>query len=204
MISLLLGRRRAALVVVATVTVLLGWAALTLRIDPGVESMIPSGPGDLDRLKAFQALFGSDEIVLVAFHSDRLFSSESLDRLDQVTRGIAALPHVARVLSPTNVRDLDGDALGPVPVRPYADVVAGKLGPQALGERLGSHPIFGGLLVAKDARTAAVVVELEEGPPDADWRGALVAELRRLGGGAGLGPATFVAGIPVEKVDVAR
>jgi predicted RND superfamily exporter protein len=204
MISFLLGRRRAALVVVATVTVLLGCAALTLRIDPGVESMIPSGPGDLDRLKVFQALFGSDEIVLVAFHSDRLFSSESLDRLDQVTRRIAALPHVARVLSPTNVRDLDGDALGPVPVRPYADVVAGKLGPQALGERLGSHPIFGGLLVAKDARTAAVVVELEEGPPAADWRGGLVAELRRLGDGAGLGSATFVAGIPVEKVDVAR
>jgi predicted RND superfamily exporter protein len=204
MIALLLCRRRSALAALAVVTVLLGWAALTLRIDAGVQSMIPSGPGDLDRLNAFQSLFGSDEIVVVAFHSDRLFSRESLERLDQLTRQVAGLPHVARVLSPTNVRDLDGDALGPVPVVPYADVVAGKLGPQAMGERLGSHPIFGGLLVAKDARTAAVVVELEEGLPDADWRGDLVAELRRLGGQAGLGSATFVAGIPVEKVDVAR
>jgi uncharacterized protein len=204
MIAFLLSRRRLALVVIAAVTVLLAWAALTLRIDPGVESMIPSGPGDLDRLHRFQTLFGSDEIVVVAFHSDRLFTSESLDRLDQLTRRAAALPHVAQVLSPTTVRDLDGDALGPVQVRPYAEVVAGKLEPQALGERLGSHPIFGDLLVAKDARTAAVIVELEEGPAVADWRGRIVADLRRLSEQAGLGPATYVAGIPVEKVDVSR
>src|SRR5262245_44710831 len=147
MIAFLLRRRRLALVVIAAVTVSLAWAALTLRIDPGVESMIPSGPGDLDRLHRFQTLFGSDEIVVVAFHSDRLFTRESLDRLDQLTRQLVALPHVARVLSPTTVRDLDGDALGPVQVRPYAEVVAGKLEPQALGERLGSHPILGDHLV---------------------------------------------------------
>jgi predicted RND superfamily exporter protein len=204
MIAVLLRHRRLALVVIAAVTVLFGWAALTLRIDPGVESMIPSGPGDLDRLHRFQSLFGSDEIVVVAFHSDRLFSRESLERLDELTRRVAALPHVARVLSPTSVRDLEGDELGPVPVYPYAQMVAGKLEPRALGERLGSHPIFGGLLVAKDARTAAIIVELEEGAADAEWRRGLVADLRRLGVEAGLGPATFVAGIPVEKVDVAR
>ena len=204
MIALLLRYRRLALVAIAAVTVLLGWAALTLRIDPGVESMIPSGPGDLDRLLHFQSLFGSDEIVVVAFHSDRLFSRESLERLDRLTRRAAAQPHVARVLSPTSVRDLDGDELGPVPVYPYAQVVAGKLEPQAMGERLGSHPIFGGLLVAKDARTAALIVELEEADPGAEWRSGLVADLRRLGAEAGLGPATFVAGIPVEKADVAR
>ncbi len=204
MIAFLLRRRRLALLVVGVVTVLLGWSALTLRIDPGVESMIPSGPGDLDRLHAFQALFGSDEIVVLAFSSDRLFSRESLDRLDQLTRRVAALPHVARVLSPTTVRDLEGDELGPVRVVPYAEVVAGKLRPEALGERLGSHPIFGGLLVARDARTAAVLVELEEARGATDWRNQLVADLRRLAGQAGLGPASFVAGIPVEKVDVAR
>jgi len=204
MIALLLRHRRVALAAIAAVTVLLGWAALTLRIDPGVESMIPSGPGDLDRLHHFRSLFGSDEIVVVAFHSDDLFSRGSLERLDRLTRRVAALPHVARVLSPTSVRDLDGDELGPVPVYPYAQVKAGKLEPQAMGERLGSHPIFGGLLVAKDARTAALIVELEEGPADAEWRSGLVADLRRLGAEAGLGPATFVAGIPVEKADVAR
>jgi uncharacterized protein len=204
LISFLLAWRAVALLAVGAVTAMLGWSALTLRIDPGVESMIPSGPGDLARLQAFQGRFGSDEIVVLAFHSDRLFSKESLDRLDQLTRRVAALPHVARVLSPTSVRDLDGDELGPVPVVPYAQVAAGKLAPEALGAKLGSHPLFGGLLVARDARTAAVLVELEPGSGAADSRDHLVADLRRLAGQAGLGAAPFVAGIPVEKADVAR
>src|SRR5258708_9485129 len=93
--SFLLRRRVLALLIVGAVSAVLAWSALTLRIDPGVESMIPSGPDDLARLQAFQARFGSDEIVVLAFHSDRLFSRESLDRLDQLTRRGAALPFLA-------------------------------------------------------------------------------------------------------------
>jgi len=63
MIRFLVAWRRPALAVIALLTALLGGSALSLRTDPGVESMIPSGPGDLDRLRAFQALFGSDEEI---------------------------------------------------------------------------------------------------------------------------------------------
>ena len=177
--------------------------ALTLRIDPGVESMIPTGRSDLDALRTFHARFGSDEVVVLALHSDRLFSPESLERIDRLTQRVRALPHVAQVLSPTNVRDLDGDELGPVPVVPYQQVQAGKLKPEAMGTRLGSHPIFGGLLVSKDARTAAVLVELEESTGPADSHRDLVANLRRLASEAGPDTTAFVAGIPVEKVEVA-
>jgi len=203
LIPLLLARRSLALLLIALLTALLAWRALALRIDPGVESMIPSGHGDLDALRTFHALFGSDEVVVLALRSDRLFSRESLERIDQLTRRAMALPHVVRVLSPTNVRDLEGDELGPVSVIPYKEVLAGTLRPAALGERLGSHPIFGGLLVAKDARTAAVLVELEQSKGRLDSRRDLVTDLRRLASEVGPNFTAFVAGIPVEKVDVA-
>jgi predicted RND superfamily exporter protein len=202
-ISFLLAWRLQALLVIALLTVFLGWSALGLRTDPGVESMIPSGPGDLDRLRAFEARFGSDEVIVLALHSDHLFSKDSLDRLDQLTRRVAALPGVARVLSATNVRDLEGDQLGPKPVVPYAEVLAGKLSPEKLGERLAAHPIFGGLLVAKDARTAAVLVELEQTAGRSAVRRDVVTDLRRVASEAGPDLTAFVAGIPVEKVDVA-
>ena len=48
MIPALLARRRLVWGLIALVTAVLGWCALTLRIDPGVESMIPTGRGDLD------------------------------------------------------------------------------------------------------------------------------------------------------------
>src|SRR5262245_63310922 len=99
LVSFFVAWRAPALIVIALLTLLFGWSALGLRTDPGVESMIPSGPSDLDRLRAFQARFGSDEVVVLAFHSDHLFSRDSLERLDQLTRRVAALPGVARVLS---------------------------------------------------------------------------------------------------------
>src|SRR5262245_53221898 len=203
-IPFLVARRTPVLLVIAILTAFFGWSALALRTDPGVESMIPSGPGDRDRLRACQALFGSDEIVVLAFHSDHLFSPGTLERIDRLTRRVATLPGVASVLSPTNVRDLEGDALGPKPMIPYADMLAGKLTPERLGERLGSHPIFGGLLVAKDARTAAVLVELEPTADGRDVRRDVATELRRVATEIGPDLPAFVAGIPVEKTDVAR
>src|SRR5262245_21531407 len=175
LIAFLLEWRRSALLLVALVSVFLASSALALRVDPGVESMIPRGPGDLDQLQTFHALFGADEVVVLALHSDQLFSRDSLARLHQLTERVAALPQVARVLSPTNLRDIDGDALGPAPIVPYAQVVAGKMAPETLGTWLGAHPLFGGLLVAKDARTAALLVEPEPATGSLDGRGGLVA-----------------------------
>jgi len=42
----LLARRKPALVMIALLAAFLGWHALRLRIDPGVESMIPVGGDD--------------------------------------------------------------------------------------------------------------------------------------------------------------
>src|SRR5262245_1741403 len=165
--------------------------------------MIPTAGGELERLRAFQTTFGSDEVVVLALHSDRLFTRDTLERVDQLTKRAAALPGVARVLSPTNVRDLEGDALGPVPIVPYMAVRSGTLPPEELGRRLGVHPIFGGLLVARDARTAAILVELEPVAGDPSAHRDVVTGLRRVAREVGSDLTAFVAGIPVEKADVA-
>jgi predicted RND superfamily exporter protein len=203
MISHLLAWRTPALALVALLTGLLGWEAWHLRVDPGVESMIPLAGGELDRLRAFQRIFGSDEVVVLALHSDRLFARDTLERIDQLTQRAAALPGVTRVLSPTNVRDLEGDALGPVPIVPYAAVRSGMLAPEQLGRQLSVHPIFGGLLVAGDARTAAILVELEPVAGDPTAHRDVVTRLRSVAREAGSDLTAFVAGIPVEKTDVA-
>ena len=100
MIPALLARRRLVLALIALLTVGLGWCALTLEIDPGVQSMIPTGRGDLDALRTFHARFGSDEVVVIALHSDRLFSPESLERIDRLTQRVKALPQVVQVCRP--------------------------------------------------------------------------------------------------------
>jgi len=203
LISFLLSHRAMSLSLLLLVTILSLWFTLTLKVDPGAESVLPVGGTALRELKEFNATFGADEVIVLALHSRQLFSDAGLRRLDELTQEASRLPHVARVLSPTNARDLDGDELGPVPLVPYERVKQGEWSAEELGRKLASHPIFGGLLVSQDARSAAILIELERSEGDDDYRERLVGEVRALALRSGPGIEAHVAGIPVEKVDVA-
>jgi hypothetical protein len=196
-------RRRLLAVPLAVATTILGASALSLRVDPGAEALIPSSGEDVRNLREFRRQFGSDEAIVLALRSDRLFSSEALEVVEDLTRRASMLPHVARVLSPTNAPDLDGDELGPFRTVPFEDVKAGKLTAEELGDRLAGHPLYGGFLVSRDARTAAVVIEVEKDGQGGDARADLVRAVRRLAARPPAGFRAFVAGLPVEKVDVA-
>ena len=204
MISFLLRRRVAVALLVLMLSLLCGVAALSLQVDPGVEALLPSAGPDRAALKRFHEAFGSDEVIVVALHSDRLFTAEGLRALEDLTARAAALPRVARVLSPTNARDLDGDELGPFKVDFHEELTAGKITPPQLGARLASHPLLGGLLVSPDARTAALLLELDLERGAGDRRRELVEQTRALAAGAPPWIESYVAGLPVEKVDVAR
>ena len=108
MIRLLLRHRPATALLLISMTTVMAWSASSLRVDPGAESMLPVGGADLEQLRRCNDVFGPDEIILLALHSERLFSAENLRRIDRLTQSVARLPHVSRVLSPTNARDVDG------------------------------------------------------------------------------------------------
>jgi predicted RND superfamily exporter protein len=202
-ISFLLSHRTSALFCLLLLTLTFGWFAAHLSVDPGAESVLPSSGKDLRDLREFNATFGADEVIVVAAHSSRLFTSEGLGTIGRLTEEAQRLPDVARVLSPTNVRDLDGDELGPFPLVPFEKVKSGEWTPRALGEYLAAHPLFGGLLVSKDARTAALLIEVKRVEDDARYRERLVRQIRDLVRPADPSMQFHVAGIPVEKADVA-
>jgi len=204
MIARLLSHRVAAALLLLTATLFLGFRALSVRIDPGAESVLPSKGPDLRDLRAFNAEFGADEVIVLALHSPELFTKEGLQIVDRLTREASKLPHVHRVVSPTNVQDLDGDELGPLVVAPYAQVLSGATSPKAMGAGLASHPLYGGLLVSRDAHTVAILLDVERSEGRSDYRSRLVGRVRRLAASAGRGFTVHVAGIPVEKVDVAE
>ncbi|HZI94657.1 MAG TPA: MMPL family transporter [Patescibacteria group bacterium] len=187
----------------AVLTLVLSLYAMSLRADPGVESLIPARGGDARRLSEFNKAFGSDETIVMALQAEPLFTKDRLAIMAELTDRAARIPHVSRVLSPTNVRDLDGDSLGPFERQPYKDVLSGRTTPAAMGSELAAHPLFGGLLVSTDARTAAVLIELARTDEGQDYRAAAVRAVRELAAGLPEGIKGYVAGMPVEKVDVA-
>ncbi len=203
MIPFLLSHRLSALACFVLLTAGLGWFAAHLVVDPGAESILPASGRDLRDLRRFNATFGADEVIVVAAHSPRLFTAAGLKTLEQLTDRTARLQGITRVLSPTNVKDLDGDELGPFPLVPYQKVKSGEWTPEAMGRYLATHPLFGGLLVSRDAETAALLLEVKRVEGDSDYRERLVRQVRGLARRAGGDLEIEVAGIPVEKSDVA-
>ena len=76
----------------------LGWSALSLEVDHGAESMLPTDGDGLPLLRELNATFGSDEVIVVAFHGDDLFSRRQLELVDDLTLRLKELPHVRAVL----------------------------------------------------------------------------------------------------------
>ncbi|MCP4397350.1 MAG: MMPL family transporter [bacterium] len=117
--------------------------------------------------------FASDDVILVAYQDEHLLSEQSLSRLERLVDELEMLPAVARIDSLLNAQHSvgEGDTLY---VNMYADEALEE--PERADEVLSAlqtDPFYDGILVARDGRHAAVLIELlpeenasAEGAPD--------------------------------------
>ena len=109
--------------------------------------------------------FASDEVVVVAIEDVAILTTENLDRLARVHDALRDLPDVARITSVHTAQHVRVRS-GTLRARTYAEIARDRQDdlPGVL-RLIQEDEIAGGLLVSKDGRHAAVVVELY---PDAD------------------------------------
>lgn len=177
--------------------------ALRLAVDPAIDRMLPEG----DEARAFydhaRQLFGSDELLLVVLVGD-VFAPDALAAIQRLTADVEAQPGVGHALSLANaldVRPADGD----VEVAPFFTTPPGDPAERArLRERLVAHPMYGGSLVAADARATAVLVAFDRRLVGDGPRGALADRLGEIAE-ADRGPLeAFVTGVPRLKAEIGR
>jgi predicted RND superfamily exporter protein len=133
---------------------------LALALDPSVDRLLPDG----DEARAFydeaSRRFGTRDALLVVLVGDRIFSPEGLAAVDRVTRRLAALQSVDRVLSLANaldVRSEDGDVV----IEPFlVSLPRDAAGAERVRRGVMDNPIYAGNLVSRDGRAAALLVTL--------------------------------------------
>lgn len=132
-----------------------------LTIDPALESLMPRGGEALERFEQTRRRFGGDDLLLVAWFGDELFTPDTLAAWKRLSRRIERMPGVA---------DVDGIARAPiVRVReeftevdqflrepPKTRAEAGALLAEAL-----ANPLYVGQLVAADGRGLLMGVHLD-------------------------------------------
>jgi len=98
---------RLALVALAVLSVVFALALRDLRLDHDFERFFPTDDPELDRYQAFRERFGGDNDLLfvAAPHRPSVFRREFLLQVDGLALGLAALPDVRSVTSPTSLTD---------------------------------------------------------------------------------------------------
>lgn len=162
---------RTTLAVLLGATVLAGLGAvdfsplaLTLRIDPSTEPLLPRGdPARAVYLDAV-ADFGDDEVYSVAIVCGRVFSVECLSTLERSSARIARLEGVRSVSSLTDVTTFRWvEAEQWVEIRPLVeDVPVDPVALEALRVRALADPTLPRILVSEDARAAAINVRFRK------------------------------------------
>ncbi len=206
-----LSHPRSVLITLLAITLGLGAAATRLQIDPSVENMILEDDPDLVFYRSFLERFGSDELIVVGFRSADLFSAQSLQRIQDVSDALEAIPDIDKVISLSNVNRIAGEKAesgeSVVLIEPFLrklprdDAERRTLRSRALGD-----PLYAGNFlpdsVEPDAElTTLILARLVIRPGDFEYRQKVAARVEEI---LEEQPGFQAAGTPILKATLGR
>ena len=134
---------------------------LRIGVDSSIKSLLPAGGPALETYAAVRDKFVGDDLLIVVWQADDLFTPEGLAALKRLTRRLNKTPGVARVdslASATYVRATDDFT--------NVDEFLAEL-PTTLSEAHSlradatAHPLYAGQLVSRDGRATALAVHFD-------------------------------------------
>ncbi len=178
-------------------------ATLNIDVDASLTGLLPVRGEALDTYKRVRDRFGGDDILLVAWFDDELFSSDILRRLKRFSRrvqrvkGVAGVDSLANAL---NVRSVRGDIRVDRLLRrlPKENEQLDELKADAL-----ASPLYRGQLVSNDGRGALLAIHFEPELTSSDLTEAVkkIIEASREEAGA---VENFVSGPVHARLEISR
>ena len=129
-----------------------------LEIDPSANRLLSDNNHAEQFYIQARRTFGSDEILVIALTSADVFTRDTLERIERMTRRISDVEGVDHVVSLSNAMDIrsveDGLDIAPFFDNMGQDPEAIK----AIRQRVLDNPVYSGSLVSKNGDTTALIV----------------------------------------------
>jgi predicted RND superfamily exporter protein len=190
--TFVLRHRIAVLILMGIISVASGLSLSRAVIASSVgEMFFGDSPAYLGYLERIQ-VFGSDEMIVMAYDDSDPLSAQSLDKLEAVVAEIATLDEVGRVTSLLDAQRIQSDPLG-LKIETWAE--AARAHPserRALMDELSQDRRRSGLLLGRSHKQAAMLIELEVNPHRTGEKGPILM--------AGILKAFAKAGYPAHTV----
>ena len=176
---------------------------LALAVDPSVRALLPQGGGELELFEAVRDRYTSDDLLLVAWVAEDLFTPARLAALKRLTRRVERMPGVEHVESLASA----------VRTRVYEDYteVGAYLGeiPETIAEATEirdavlENPLYAGYLVSEDGRGAMVSVRFQRGLSARTLIG-IVADIAAASHEEASGVDQFLSGPLFIRLEISR
>jgi len=194
-------RSSRALIVFAilAITVAACWGVTKLRFDTSLDVYFIETDKDLAAYHEFLDVFSTDQVVLMAWRDDALWTPEGMASLSRYTEEIAALPDVHEAQSLATSSEVIGSP-GLLTVTPLWDPDAEEPPDLlALKKRVLEDEIFVGSMIDTTGDVPAILVTVEHRLEDNRYKIELARKLRDMGDtiAAERGHPVAVAGPPI-------
>ena len=139
---------------------LVDWSNMTLalNVDPSIRALLPHGGDEIEIFESVRSRYASDDLLLVAWIADDLFTPATMAGIKRLTRRIEAMPGVEDVESlatALRVRVFDeySEVQGYLAELPQTVAEA-----QAIRDAIAQNPLYAGYLVSSDGHGAMLSV----------------------------------------------
>ena len=172
---------------------------LRLTIDPTIERLLPEDGRDRAVFERAKETFGDSDAVLVAVHFDEVFTPESIEKIDTLTRRMAELPGIRQASSLANAPNplASGDSLE---LSSFAEQA--RSDPASIANfpaQIAANPIYRDALVSQDGKIVAFAISLGDLDEESFRRQDYVGKIRELSREVTGSSQIWITGGPVIK-----
>ncbi len=167
--------------ILVLVTLTFGFHIFHLQLEKAAESFtrVADDP-ELDFYDEITSTFGFDEIIVIGFENEDIFSQNTMEMISRITERIEGLPGAERVLSLANVMDITSTEEGIAVRRLAAGAPANQSHTRRIRERALANPFCKRTLVSEDGRASSIIVFLDNRPGDLEYRNNLIKEIKAV------------------------
>jgi len=188
------------LLVFVALTALSAYKMREVRLDSDLGSMLPADHPARVGLERIEKLFGGTDMVMIIVTADDVLQRDTLKQIKNLSRKIAWVKNVKRVMSMFTLKELRIDE-GQIMAAPAVKrLPRNPKKREALRERIRNNEFVHGTVVSKDFKAAMIIGMLR---PEASDGKVLAAIQEVIDKNAGPGKVQL-AGMPLVRTSVAR
>ena len=157
---------KTTIAIVLVVTIFFGFWVPGLEIDNSVDDMLPGSHPAKELYDEVTETFGGTGKVIVAYRRKKIFSEETLSRINRLSQEFSRVEGVKDVKSIANARKMEGGGGGLKVTRLVPEAGVNPQDIPEIKKYVEGSPSLRGTVLSTDGKYAGFLIELSEGASD--------------------------------------